>query len=68
MNMFSNAVSNCQNTLGDCECDGQIFASNDCRRAYHCRDDLTTGGCLAECGEGDIIIPDPRSGITQSSQ
>ena len=64
MNMFSKAVSNCQNTLGDCECDGQIFASNDCRRAYHCRDDLSTGGCLAECGEGDIIIPDPRSVIT----
>ena len=61
---ISKVVSNCQNTLGDCECDGQIFASPDCRRAYHCRADLSTGGCLAECGEGDIIIPDPRSGIT----
>merc|ERR1712110_1257312 len=52
-----------ENTLGDCGCDGQIFVSSDCRQAYHCRDDLTsTDGCLAQCGEGDIVIPDPRNG------
>merc|ERR1712184_68307 len=52
-----------ENTLGDCGCDGQIFVSSDCRQAYHCRDDMTsTDGCLAECGEGKIVIPDPRNG------
>ena len=53
-----------QNTMGVCECEGQIFASSDCRSAYHCRDDLSTGGCLAECDPGEIIIPDPRSVIS----
>jgi len=51
------------NTMGSCDCDDQIYVSNDCRRVFFCQENLiSTNGCEVECPEGQISIPNPKNG------
>ncbi len=54
------------NPIGNCSCDGQVFINPNCTQAFECLDELTQpdvqDGCLYECGEDQIMVPDFISG------
>jgi len=69
---IANGQNSCQsgsiaanNTLGSCECDGQLWINDDCTKGYYC--DSAAGGndfpgCAIECETDEILIVDPRNG------
>ncbi|XP_023325961.1 uncharacterized protein LOC111699505 [Eurytemora carolleeae] len=47
------------NNLGECGCAEQIFINKDCTQGYYCSN--STSGCGITCGEGKILLVDPRN-------
>ena len=42
----------------------QFFLSDDCTEAFHCDSDVGGGdGCLYQCPEGQLIVPDFANGL-----
>ena len=56
-----------ENPFGICECDGQVFTSEDCTQAFQCIDDATyneiNDGCLYMCEEYEIMVPEFSTGL-----
>ena len=45
----------------NCECEGQLWVSPDCRSGFSCRSRMSTGGFFMECDEGEVIDIDLRT-------
>merc|ERR1712215_113277 len=61
------------NTLGECDCPGQVFIADDCHKGFLCMDFSVGGfpepvveenydGCVKECREEEVLVVDPRRG------
>lgn len=51
------------NTLGECECPGEVFLSDDCRQGFLCTSQhpADTDGCLISCAEKEYAFIRPGS-------
>merc|ERR1711892_1331930 len=58
------------NTIGSCDCPGQVFVADDCHQGFYCidftdgdyPDDIVNAnydGCKKECAEDEVLIIDP---------
>ncbi|TRY75788.1 hypothetical protein TCAL_01295 [Tigriopus californicus] len=51
-----------QNSLGQCECDGQLYIDEDCNEGFLCStnipDPYLFQGCKKTCLNGQILVPD----------
>merc|ERR1712059_93389 len=59
------------NTLGDCECYGQVFIADSCHKGFFCRGAAGKtewmgefyDGCEITCWEDEVLVIDPHNGI-----
>jgi len=59
------------NTLGSCECPGQLFVAEECHKGFYClSEEQFPGydGCEIMCAEDQVLIVDPRNGGGWSCQ
>ncbi len=49
----------------DCQCEGQIFLTTDCRRSFLCTDMFGAQyeGCMVECDSDEYVGYDPDNGL-----
>merc|ERR1719189_3123500 len=56
------------NTLGDCECNRQLWIAHECHSGFVCLGEFVTAngvayeGCEIECREDEVLVVDPHNG------
>merc|ERR1711935_390199 len=52
------------NTIGECECPGQLFVHEQCHHGFYCLDQKQFPGyegCDIRCKDDEVLIVDPRN-------